>query len=207
MLALFLVSQGSAALTRLGAVEDERDKWQSADQVLRALDLKNGSVVGDVGCGSGYFTIRLSSAVGEDGRVLAEDIRRLPLLVLTVRSLVGNRHNIKVIKGQADEPGFGNQTLDAVLIANTYHEFKHPRVMLEKIKESLRSGGRLVVLDRAPSEPGDVSRETEAGRHELSVSFAESEILQGGFELDGRRDSFIELPGDKPWWLLIARKP
>src|SRR5262249_39605892 len=104
MLALFLVSQGSAARTRLGAVEDERDKWQSADQVLRALDLKNGSVVGDVGCGSGYFTIRLSSAVGEDGRVLAEDIRRLPLLVLTVRSLVGNRHNIKVIKGQADEP-------------------------------------------------------------------------------------------------------
>jgi SAM-dependent methyltransferase len=207
ILTLFVVWQGSAALTRLEVVERERDEWQKPDQVFQALDLKNGTIVGDVGCGSGYFAIRLSSAVGGDGRVLAEDIRRLPLLVLRARALFGNRHNVKAIKGEPDEPGFSNQTLDAVLIANTYHEFAHPRIVLEKIKGALRSGGRLVVLDRGAPESGDMSREAEAQHHELSASRAESDILQGGFELDGRRDRFIEPPGDKPWWLLIARKP
>jgi predicted methyltransferase len=207
ILSLFLVSQGSSALTRLEVVERDRDEWQRPDQVFHALDLRNGSVVGDVGCGSGYFAMRLSPAVGGDGRVLAEDIRRLPLLVVRIRALLGNRHNIDAIEGQPDDPRFGSRPLDAVLIANTYHEFTHPRIILEKIKGSLRSGGRLVVLDRGPSEPGDLSREAETQRHELAVSFAESEILRSGFELDGRRDRFIEPPGDKPWWLLIARKP
>jgi SAM-dependent methyltransferase len=207
ILAVFSIWQGSAALNRLGVVERERDEWQRPDQVLQALDLRNGSVVGDVGCGSGYFAFRLSSAVGGDGRVLAEDIRHLPLLVVRIRALLATRHNIDVIEGEPDDPRLGSRALDAVLIANTYHEFTSPRLILEKIKGALHSGGRLVVLDRGPSEAGDLSREAEAKRHELSVSFAESEILQAGYELDRRRDRFIEPPGDRPWWLLVARKP
>ena len=69
-------------LSRLDVVEAERDQWQRPSDVVLALDLKSGDVVVDLGCGSGYFTLKLSPPIGSSGRVIAEDIRRLPLVFL-----------------------------------------------------------------------------------------------------------------------------
>src|SRR5450759_2374428 len=71
---LFLVDtayQGLNTLSRLNIVEAERDQWQRPSDVIQALDLKPGNVVVDLGCGSGYFTLKLSTPVGKSGRVLA----------------------------------------------------------------------------------------------------------------------------------------
>jgi predicted methyltransferase len=73
--------------SRLDAVEANRDTWQRPSEVIAALDLKPGDGVVDLGCGSGYFTLKLSSLVGRDGRVIAEDIRRLPLAFLWFRAV------------------------------------------------------------------------------------------------------------------------
>src|ERR1700724_715320 len=78
--------QGLNALSRLNVVEAERDQWQRPTDVIRALDLRSGNVVVDLGCGSGYFTLKLSAPVGRNGSVLAEDIRRLPLVFLWLRT-------------------------------------------------------------------------------------------------------------------------
>jgi predicted methyltransferase len=78
----FLFNVGYSALntlSRLDVVEAERDQWQRSADVIQALGLSPGNVVADVGCGSGYFTLKLSSLVGPHGRVIAEDIRKLPL--------------------------------------------------------------------------------------------------------------------------------
>src|SRR6266446_5401311 len=53
-----------ATLNRLEVVERERDEWQRPAEILRALDLHDGSLVADLGCGSGYFTLKLSPGVG-----------------------------------------------------------------------------------------------------------------------------------------------
>ena len=87
---LFIFDTARSALdtiSRLDVVEAERDQWQRPSDVIRALDLKPGNVVVDLGCGSGYFTLKLSLSVGESGRVIAEDIRRLPLSFLWFRTV------------------------------------------------------------------------------------------------------------------------
>jgi len=56
--------QGVRTLQRLTAVEAERDQWQEPAAILRHLDLKEGSVVVDLGSGAGYFALKLSDAVG-----------------------------------------------------------------------------------------------------------------------------------------------
>jgi len=89
-----------AALRRLEAVEQERDEWQRPDGILRAVDLHDGDVVTDLGCGSGYFSLKLSRNVGPRGRVLAVDIRDLPLFVLRVRAWRRGIANISAIKGR-----------------------------------------------------------------------------------------------------------
>ena len=42
---------------------------------MDALNIGEGSVVADLGAGSGWFTIRLARRVGPNGRVYAEDIQ------------------------------------------------------------------------------------------------------------------------------------
>jgi predicted methyltransferase len=53
------------------ATESRRDEWQKVDEIFKAMGVRPGSVVADVGAGRGYFTARLSRAVGAHGRVVA----------------------------------------------------------------------------------------------------------------------------------------
>lgn len=83
LLAVFLVLgfamiayQGVRTLQQLTAVEAERDQWQRPSDIIYALDPRTGNTVVDLGCGSGYFALKLSSVVGPEGTVLAEEIRR-----------------------------------------------------------------------------------------------------------------------------------
>jgi hypothetical protein len=57
----------------------ERDDYQKPDEVMRALALRAGERVADIGAGSGYFTLRVARAVGPEGRVRALDINGSPL--------------------------------------------------------------------------------------------------------------------------------
>ena len=89
---LFVLNTAYAALntiSRLNAVEAERDRWQRPWDVVRALDLRPGNVVVDLGCGAGYFALKLSVPIGDRGRVVAEDVRRLPLVFLWFRTISG----------------------------------------------------------------------------------------------------------------------
>jgi precorrin-6B methylase 2 len=205
--ALFAISEGIVALVRLNEVEQERDQWQRANEIVRALNLKSGDVVLDLGCGSGYFTLKLSPVVGSRGRVVAVDIRRLPLWVLKTRAIIGSFHNIREIEGQPDDPLLASDALDAVLVANTYHELIHPKAILNRVWKSLRRGARLVVVDQSPLKTETLSREIEVQRHELSLSLAEAEIARSGFDVVSTQDRFIDRPGEDTWWLLVAKKP
>ena len=208
---LFLVNtahQGLNTLSRLNAIEAERDQWQRPSDVIQALDLRPGNVVVDLGCGSGYFTLKLSAPVGKSGSVLAEDIRRLPLVFLWFRKFQKNERNVRVLHGDPNDPHLPIQDVNAVLIANRYHEFTDSQAILAYVFRSLVSGGRLVVVDRGPQPVGAGSRETAKEHHEVSPEQVERELRQAGFEIVSRQDRFIENdPFNKEWWLITARKP
>jgi ubiquinone/menaquinone biosynthesis C-methylase UbiE len=197
------VYSGLNTINRLEVVEAERDRWQRPSDVLGALDLREGNVVVDLGSGAGYFALKLSTIVGTTGQVLAVDLRRLSLFFLWIRAAVRSPHNIRIIVGDEDNPHLPGGTADAVLIANTYHEFRNPRLMLDHTMRSLRPGGRLVIADRGPR---DLNPESEEN-HEIPLVDVEDAAGRIGFEIIRREDRFIDRPRDDPWWLLVARKP
>ena len=199
--------QGFAALTRLKSVESERDRWQRANEVIQALGLREGAVVADFGSGVGYFTLKLANRVGPKGKVLPVDIRRVSLLFLQARAWWRQLYNIEIIHSDPDNPHLPAGHLDAVLVANTYHELVHPNLILAALYRSLVSGGRLVVIDRGAGTVGEETREGQAKHHELSLSIGEKEIAQAGFEITRLQDNFTVEPGRGPWWLIVARKP
>jgi predicted methyltransferase len=206
---LFAFNTGYSALntiSRLDVVEAERDRWQRPVDVLKALDTRSGDTVADLGCGSGYFTLKLSSAVGRTGLVLAEDIRRLPLVFLWIRTFQRHQHNISIIHGKPADPEFPIDRVNEVLIANTYHELTDRQSILAHVRNALISGGRLVVVDRGP-QPARGGQGEIVG-HDIPADQVESDLRQARFEIVSRKDSFIENdPYHENWWMIVARKP
>jgi ubiquinone/menaquinone biosynthesis C-methylase UbiE len=204
----FLLNTGYSAIntiSRLDQVEAERDQWQRPAEVVQALEIRSGDVVGDVGCGSGYFAMRLSPRVGKSGHILAEDIRRLPLAFLWFRTILKNEHNITVIHGDVRDPYLPAQRVNAVLIANTYHELTDSQAILANVRRALISGGRLVVLDRAPKS-ADIGASPLA-EHEISAQQVENELRRAQFEILTVQNRFIDKdPDNESWWLIVARK-
>jgi predicted methyltransferase len=186
--------QGIRTLQRLTIVEAERDQWQRPFDIIGALDLRPGNTVVDLGCGSGYFTLRLSPLVNPGGTVYSVDIRRLPLRFLWIRALIRRQHNIRTVLGEPDNPHLTSGT-DGVLIANTYHELENPRQTLSQVFKSLRPGGRLVVVDPVQSEHGPSMPDA-----------VERDLKNNGFQIIRREDSFLTQPGRVPWWLIVAGK-
>ncbi len=200
--ALYVLYSALTTLQRLEVVEAERDHWQKPSEVIRALDVRQGSSVIDLGSGAGYFALKLSSLVGERGKVFAVDLRRISLTFLWIREMLRTPHNIRIIAGEEDNPKLPQGVADAVLICNTYHEFSQPDAMLAHAKAALRSGGRLVIVDRGP-EPADVDAHRE--EHAIRPQDVRDRLASGGFEVLESNDSFIT--GADPWWLIVARKP
>ena len=188
-------------LHRLDAIEAERDQWQRPLDVLHALDLQEGNTVVDLGSGAGYFALKLSPEVGKRGQILAVDLRKLSLFFLWTRALLSGHHNVHVMIGEGDDPGLPIGSVDAVLISNTYHEFSNAEAILDRVRQSLRPGGRLVVVDRGP-------RATDLDHpHEVPLMVVEGQLRQHGFEIISQDEHFIDRPGDDLWWLIIGRKP
>ena len=208
--------QGIYTLRVLNAVERDRDRWQQPAEIIDSLGLKEGSVVADIGSGSGYFALKVAPMVGKHGSVFAVDILKEPLAFLWIRALLNHQSNIHTIHGEQDDPHLPEGQIDAALIANTYHEFVHPRAVLNRAFHALHRGGLLVLVDRGPVTAGRESAEFEEPHHEVSPSAVQSDLGETGFDLISRRDRFIDLPaaerpGDRPdnhsWWLIVARKP
>ena len=200
-LALNTLYSFTNTLNQLDVIESERDQWQRPADVLRALDLREGYTVVDLGSGAGYFSLKISAAVGKRGQVIAVDLRRLSLFFLWTRALLRGQSNVRVVVGKENNPRLPAGTVDTVLICNTYHEFSNPELMLDHVFRSLRRGGHLVVVDRAP-------RATEAEHaHEMPLSVVEGELRQKGFDIVSQDDHFIDRPGNDSWWLLNAQKP
>ena len=130
----------------------DRDRWQRADELIRSLALKTESQVADVGCHEGYLTVKLAAIVGPGGSIYAVDVQQNKLDNLKVNLEKRNIKNVVTILGNYDDPKLPANTLDAVVILDTYHEMDEHDKMLQRIKESLKPGGRLVLCEAIADE-------------------------------------------------------
>ncbi len=201
---LLLTVPATAQITRTA-----RDEWQRVEDILLALDLREGSYVADVGAGSGFFSLRLGERVGPGGRVYAVDIDEGVLADLREEAARVSLENMETIVGAVDDPRLPTGSLDAALIVNAYHEMSEYESMLRGIGQALKPGGRLVIVDTPPSRSGR-SRQQQMGEHALDLDLAEADLVEAGFRVIRREPSFV--PGDgsrrgRRSWLLVAERP
>jgi len=121
-----------------------RDEWQKPDEVLRTLALPAGAVVGEIGAGSGYFTLRLARLAGH---VFASEAAPQMLEVLRERLAAEGVRNVTPVLGLADDPFLPTGRCDLILTVNAYHHFPEPPSFLRRIRRALRPGGRIAIVD------------------------------------------------------------
>jgi ubiquinone/menaquinone biosynthesis C-methylase UbiE len=131
----------------------EREKEEEPAKLLKALELKEGMVVADVGAGSGYHSFRMAPVVGPKGKVLAVDVQDEMLKLLADRAKKENVANVEPVKGTETDPKLPAGGVDLILLVDVYHEFSHPYEMTEKMVAALKPGGRLVFVEFRMEDP------------------------------------------------------
>jgi ubiquinone/menaquinone biosynthesis C-methylase UbiE len=157
----------------------ERVQEEEPDAALDAIKLVTGSTVADVGAGSGYMTVKMAKRVGPTGKVYANDIQPQMLTMLRQRLDREKVPNVELVLGGLDDPKLPANAIDLILMVDVYHEFSEPQKMLRRMHESLRAGGRLVLLEYRKEDPSIPIRPD----HKMSVAEAKMEVEAEGFTL------------------------
>jgi len=124
-----------------------RDAYQKPDEVIRALELKPGETVADIGSGSGYFTLRLARAVGEAGHVYGVDIDPDLTRHLNRRIRDSGLRNVQTVLSEPDDPLLPDRSIDRFLIVNTWHHIEGHARYLALLKKLLKPGGQIIMID------------------------------------------------------------
>lgn len=127
--------------------EDARDSVGEAETVMRLADIREGMYVADIGAGEGYYTVRLAPLVGEEGRVLAQDIVPDTVSALARRVHRENLENVAVKLGKPNDPMLPDGSFDRVFMIHMYHEIERPSEFLWHVHADLEKDGRVVVVD------------------------------------------------------------
>lgn len=128
----------------------ERDTWQKPNEIIEALQLKNGTVVADIGAGSGYFTRRFARAVVPNGKVYAVDIAADILGYLKEQADKQNVHNIEIIVSREDDPMLSDNSVDLAFFCDTTHHIANRVNFYRKLGRALKERGRMAIVDYPP---------------------------------------------------------
>jgi len=129
------------------STEDARDRIGEAEAVIAFAGVTPAMSVADIGAGEGYYTMRLSRVVGPRGRVLAEDIIPEVRDRLALRVNRENLDNVAVRLGLPQDPKLPAASFDRIFLIHVYHEVEQPYEFLWHLRQGLKPGGQIVVLD------------------------------------------------------------
>ena len=126
---------------------EDRDEWQMPDKVVALLDIEPGMVVADIGSSSGYFSRRLSPAVGSNGKVLAVDVDLKALTWLANKAAEMGLSNIDTVHAGTDSAHLPKDGVDLIFFCNVLHHIGDKAGYLRDLKQALKPGGRLAVIE------------------------------------------------------------
>lgn len=126
---------------------NRREIFIRRHDILRALELKSGMDVADVGAGTGFFSLMFAKQVAPDGKVYAVDITENFVKDIEQRARDAGIKNITGIQNNPRSTELPKDSVDLVFICDTYHHFEYPFSTLASIRKALRDDGKLVIVD------------------------------------------------------------
>lgn len=178
----------SQVMGHLGASWLEREERSQEEGVPLALDaldemLPDDATVADIGAGSGYYAFRIAERI-PDGQVLAVDIQPEMLALIRQKQTETGIDRVVPILGSITDPNLPADSLDLVFMVDVYHEFSHPREMMQALVRALKPGGRVVLLEYRAEDPSVPIKP----RHKMSAEQARKEMEAVGLRFVANQD-------------------
>jgi ubiquinone/menaquinone biosynthesis C-methylase UbiE len=174
----------------------ERVQQERTDLLIEKLALKPTDHVVDLGTGSGYFSFRMAPLVPQ-GKVYAVDISSEMLAIVRAKMRKSNAENIETVLSTVTDLKLKKNSADCVLIVDAYHEFSHPLEMGKSIFDTLKPGGKLVLIEYRMEDPGIPIKKL----HKMSQKQAIKEISAVGLKWEETSEA---LPQQH---FMVFRKP
>jgi len=182
-------------------IRESRQREEDCEKMLKNLGVKPGMTVCDMGCGNGFYSLKLAKMVGENGKVLAVDIQPEMLRLLKARAQEQGIENIELILGDIDDPKLPQGEVDLILCVDVYHEFSHPVEMLAGMRQSLKPDGQIALLEFRMEDPNVPIKRLHKMSKKQSVLEYEANGFQLAKEFDGlpwQHMMFFEKAEQKP---------
>ena len=160
----------------------EREEEERTDLLIDSLKFRDGEIVADIGCGSGFISRKIAKKIGT-GLVYGVDIQQEMLDLLVKRMAMFRITNVKPVLGTTTDPKLPPASCDTMIMVDVYHEFDQPYEMIRSMIAGLKPGGRIVFVEFRKEDPAvpikEVHKMSEAQvRKEMAVQpeleFAES---------------------------------
>jgi len=143
-----------------------RDLFLPRMKILDEVGIEPGFHVLDYGCGPGSYIVPLAELVGKSGKIYALDIH--PLAIQMVQGIASTKQltNVETICSDC-ETKLANESLDVVLLYDTFHDLGDPDSVIEELHRVLKPSGILSFTDHHMTENQIVDRLTNRGLFSL----------------------------------------
>lgn len=142
-------------LTRIWAMMLNNRAKKDSEKVLDSLEIKQGDVIADIGSGGGYFAARLAKRAGKDGKMFVADTNKALLLYVAKAMKKQHIYNVKTIVGREDGCPLPKESCDLIFMRNVFHYLTNSVSYFRNIRESLKPGGRIAIVEWLPNMKGN----------------------------------------------------
>jgi len=194
---------GALLLAAVATFAAAQDNAAHIARLIEALGIQAGAVVADVGAGDGQLAIPIARQVGPSGRVYATELPGRPVEELRAAIEKADVKNVEIVEGHTLRTNLPPECCDGIFIRFVYHHFADPSAMNASLREALKPGGRLAIIEFAPKGPEATSPADRAAgnTHGVTAETVARELKQAGFEVstsEQRPDKAVFVAASKP---------
>ncbi len=160
--------------------KEGREIYDQREKIFAAAKIRTGSIVADIGAGTGLFTPMLAAGVGPRGKVYAVDIVPNFLKRIDQRAAQLGLHNVQTVLCTERSVELPPNSIDLAFICDVYHHFEYPQHSLASLHRALRKDGEVFLIDfkRIPG----VSSDWVLGHVRASQDVVTAEFAAAGFQ-------------------------
>ena len=200
-----LLMAGVLSLAALPVPACAQDEFaRDAARLVTALELRPGQTIADIGAGGGQLAVALARTVGPSGRVYATELEEDRRDDIREAAESAALKNVTVLEAQATRTNLPEQCCDALVMRRVYHHVADVRAMNASMRQSLKPGGLLAILDFDPdsAESADPAERDVGEQHGVTSATVARELREAGFEVVA-----IEKGDRADRYLVVARSP
>lgn len=125
-------------------------KFINPQTVIDQLEISEGMVVADFGCGTGYFVFPIAKKIGETGIIYALDVLAPKLEAIESQAKLSGLTNVVTKRVNLEKDGgskLENNSVDWVVLSNMLFQNQNKEIIIKEAARVVKPGGKMLVIE------------------------------------------------------------